>query len=30
MPMQAPKLVITGRDGILNVFRSDHVKAPEE
>lgn len=28
--MQAPKLVITGRDGILNVFRSDHVKAPEE
>jgi len=28
--MQAPKLVITGRDGILNVFRADHVKAPEE
>ena len=28
--MQAPKLVITGRDGILNVFRRDHVKAPEE
>ena len=28
--MQAPKLVITGRDGILNIFRSDHVKAPEE
>ncbi len=28
--MQTPKLVITGRDGILNVFRSDHVKAPEE
>jgi D-glycero-D-manno-heptose 1,7-bisphosphate phosphatase len=28
--MQAPKLVITGRDGILNVFRNDHVKAPEE
>ena len=28
--MQAPKLVITGRDGILNHFRSDHVKAPEE
>jgi D-glycero-D-manno-heptose 1,7-bisphosphate phosphatase len=27
---QAPKLVITGRDGILNVFRNDHVKAPEE
>ena len=28
--MQALKLVITGRDGILNVFRNDHVKAPEE
>ena len=28
--MQAPKLVITGRDGILNFFRNDHVKAPEE
>ena len=28
--MQVPKLVITGRDGILNVFRNDHVKAPEE
>jgi len=28
--MQTPKLVITGRDGILNVFRADHVKAPEE
>ena len=28
--MQAPKLVITGRDGILNIFRNDHVKAPEE
>jgi D-glycero-D-manno-heptose 1,7-bisphosphate phosphatase len=28
--MQAPKLVITGRDGILNVFRPDHVKSPEE
>ena len=28
--MQTPKLVITGRDGILNFFRSDHVKAPEE
>jgi len=28
--MQAPKLVIMGRDGILNVFRQDHVKAPEE
>jgi len=28
--MQTPKLVITGRDGILNIFRADHVKAPEE
>jgi D-glycero-D-manno-heptose 1,7-bisphosphate phosphatase len=28
--MQTPKLVITGRDGILNVFRNDHVKAPDE
>jgi D-glycero-D-manno-heptose 1,7-bisphosphate phosphatase len=26
----APKLVILGRDGILNLFREDHVKAPEE
>lgn len=25
-----PKLVILGRDGILNVFRPDHVKAPHE
>ena len=25
-----PKLVILGRDGILNVFRDDHVKAPNE
>jgi D-glycero-D-manno-heptose 1,7-bisphosphate phosphatase len=25
-----PKLVILGRDGILNVFRHDHVKAPQE
>ena len=24
------KLVILGRDGILNLFRSDHVKSPEE
>ncbi len=24
------KLVILGRDGILNVFRDDHVKAPDE
>jgi D-glycero-D-manno-heptose 1,7-bisphosphate phosphatase len=28
--MQAPKLVILGRDGILNQFRDDHVKAPAE
>ncbi len=26
----APKLVILGRDGILNLFREDHVKSPEE
>ncbi len=26
----SPKLVIIGRDGILNVFREDHVKAPQE
>jgi len=25
-----PRLVILGRDGILNVYRDDHVKAPEE
>ena len=25
-----PKLLIPGRDGILNVFRDDHVKAPQE
>jgi D-glycero-D-manno-heptose 1,7-bisphosphate phosphatase len=25
-----PKLVILGRDGVLNVFRDDHVKAPQE
>ena len=24
------KLVILGRDGVLNDFRDDHVKAPEE
>ena len=24
------KLVILGRDGVLNVFRDDHVKAAEE
>ncbi len=30
MPTQAPKLVILGRDGILNRFREDHVKEPAE
>lgn len=30
MPTQSLKLVILGRDGILNRFRDDHVKAPEE
>jgi D-glycero-D-manno-heptose 1,7-bisphosphate phosphatase len=28
--MQAPKLIIVGRDGILNRFREDHVKEPAE
>lgn len=28
--MQAPKLIILGRDGILNRFRDDHVKDPAE
>lgn len=28
--MQAPKLIIIGRDGILNRFREDHVKDPQE
>jgi len=28
--MYATKLVILGRDGILNEYREDHVKAPEE
>ncbi len=28
--MHAVKLVIVGRDGILNKYREDHVKAPEE
>lgn len=28
--VQAPKLVILGRDGILNRFREDHVKEPAE
>ncbi len=27
---QSPKLVILGRDGILNLFREDHVKEPGE
>jgi D-glycero-D-manno-heptose 1,7-bisphosphate phosphatase len=26
----SPKLVILGRDGIVNVYRDDHVKAPQE
>lgn len=30
MPSGAPKLIIIGRDGILNRFREDHVKEPEE
>jgi D-glycero-D-manno-heptose 1,7-bisphosphate phosphatase len=29
-PHHQPKIVILGRDGILNVFRDDHVKAPQE
>lgn len=28
--MHTVKLVILGRDGVLNVYREDHVKAPEE
>ncbi|MEN9629305.1 MAG: D,D-heptose 1,7-bisphosphate phosphatase GmhB [Pseudomonadota bacterium] len=28
--MHAPKLVIYGRDGILNQYREDHVKSPKE
>lgn len=28
--MQPVKLIILGRDGVLNRFREDHVKAPEE
>lgn len=28
--MQVPKLIILGRDGILNKFREDHVKEPSE
>lgn len=27
---QPPKVVIVGRDGILNTFREDHVKEPQE
>lgn len=30
MPTHAPKLLILGRDGVLNLYRDDHVKAPEE
>jgi D-glycero-D-manno-heptose 1,7-bisphosphate phosphatase len=30
MTVSSPKLVILGRDGILNVFRDDHVKEPSE
>ena len=28
--MHPIKLVVFGRDGVLNHFRDDHVKAPEE
>lgn len=28
--MHAVKVIIFGRDGVLNVYREDHVKAPEE
>lgn len=28
--VHVPRLVILGRDGILNVYREDHVKSPEE
>jgi D-glycero-D-manno-heptose 1,7-bisphosphate phosphatase len=28
--MQAPKLIILGRDGVLNEYRDDHVKDPAE
>ena len=30
MHAHSSKLVILGRDGILNVFRDDHVKSPDE
>jgi len=30
MHMHHPKLVILGRDGVLNVYRDDHVKAAQE
>ena len=29
-PSHAPRLVIYGRDGILNAYREDHVKSPQE
>jgi D-glycero-D-manno-heptose 1,7-bisphosphate phosphatase len=28
--MHVPRLVILGRDGILNLYREDHVKSPDE
>ena len=28
--MHAVKVIIFGRDGVLNEYREDHVKAPEE
>jgi len=28
--LHVPRLVILGRDGILNVYREDHVKSPDE
>ena len=30
LPVHSTKLVILGRDGVLNAYRDDHVKAPEE
>ena len=30
MHPQRPKLVILGRDGVLNIYRDDHVTAPDE
>ncbi|ODU08082.1 MAG: histidinol phosphate phosphatase [Rubrivivax sp. SCN 71-131] len=29
-PTHAPKLVIYGRDGVLNAYREDHVKSPQD